>query len=204
VTFADSAFTATWTDVAGAAKYAVEMTAHYDGYPDETFSFTAPDVNPAVVASTSITVPLSALATVVCNDPPGCTSFTTYDAKSVDVRVKALNPPTPKGKDHAQCNPFAGPVNGEPFVLEIVVRNPPADETFTGMVCFSVIATNPTGTPTILDDGVAKSLGVNPCPPDQYSYSFEHGCGSHTIEIDVTDDHSNATSATVTWFNNCG
>jgi hypothetical protein len=99
-----------WNDVDGAVKYSVEITASYDGHDDVTFVFTAFDADPGVLATTSLSVPLSELVTQVCNDPPDCTSVTLYTAKAVSVRVKALNPPTPKGKDQAQCNPFSDPV----------------------------------------------------------------------------------------------
>jgi hypothetical protein len=205
VTFDSGAFTATWNDVPGALKYAVEMTAHYDGYPDETFSFTVPDANPAVLATTSITVPLSALQTVVCNDPPTCSSLTTYDATSVDVWVKALNPPTTKGKVQAQCNPFAGPAHANAVVIKIVISNPPADETFSGTLCFSVIATNPIGTPTITVNNGTPHGPSDPksatCPTDDYSTDFEVGFGLESIQIDVTDNASNHASKTVTWLN---
>jgi hypothetical protein len=89
------------------AKFAVEVLASYDPDCDNdfdlsrTFRFDTPD------GDASFDVPASALDTIVCTsgDTP-CTVPATYHAKSVQVRVKALNPPSRHG---TQNNPFSGP-----------------------------------------------------------------------------------------------
>ena len=88
------------------AKFAVEVLASYDPDCDDdfdlskTFRFDTPDADP------SFDVPAGALDTTVCTsgDTP-CTVPATYHAKSVQVRVKAVNPPSRQG---SQNNPFSG------------------------------------------------------------------------------------------------
>lgn len=86
-------------------RYAIEVIAAYD--PDcaddadfsATFSFATADANPL------IGIPLHALDRTICasHDDP-CTASATYRAAGVQVRVKALDPPSRSG---AQNNPFS-------------------------------------------------------------------------------------------------
>lgn len=88
------------------AKFAVEVIVSYDPDCDDdfdlskTFRFDTPD------GDTSFDVLASALDTTICTsgDTP-CTVPATYHAKSVQVRVKAVNPPSRQG---SQNNPFSG------------------------------------------------------------------------------------------------
>lgn len=87
-------------------KYAVQVLAGYDPDCDgtmdlsDTYSFTTLDAQPLIelsIATLDKTVCLSA-------DSP-CTNSATYHPASVQVRVKALNPPTKKNS--SQNNPYS-------------------------------------------------------------------------------------------------
>jgi hypothetical protein len=88
-------------------KYAAQVLVGYDPGCDGTlelsgpFSFTTPDAQPV------LELPIAALDKTVClsNDSP-CTNSATYHPASVQVRVKALNPPTKKNGG-SQSNPYS-------------------------------------------------------------------------------------------------
>jgi hypothetical protein len=88
-------------------KYAAQVLVGYDPGCDGTmeltgtFSFTTPDAQPV------LELPIPALDKTVClsNDSP-CTNSATYHPASVQVRVKALNPPTKKNGG-SQSNPYS-------------------------------------------------------------------------------------------------